>query len=404
MIFWTACHEMGHAFNLAHSWQKALGKPWIPLTNVGEERSFMNYPFRVAGGQHAFFSDFEFRFSDDELLFMRHAPERFVQHGNADWFDDHGFRQASVAPVPTFRLELRVHRAQRYFEFMEPVTIEAKLTNISAQPQIVDEHVLLERHEMTVIIKKLNRPAQQWRPFAQYLYHADKKVLAAGASVYAPLLLSTGPNGWDISEPGVYTVQIALHMDGEDVVSNPLQIQVAPPRSRDEELVAQDYFTEDVGRVLALKGSRFLNEANDTLRRVVDQFEDRAAAAHARLALGNPLMHPYRLLVADGDAEAAAAAGPEQAPQKLFQSMNPNPDQARHYLSEALFEKPQEAADTLGHIEYRSMAMEYGSFLGESGETKEAASCLHEAKEVLASRKVIQSALDEMDDLRQQYE
>jgi hypothetical protein len=22
MIFWTACHEMGHSFNLAHSWQK----------------------------------------------------------------------------------------------------------------------------------------------------------------------------------------------------------------------------------------------------------------------------------------------------------------------------------------------------------------------------------------------
>ena len=33
MIFWTACHEMGHAFNLAHSWQKHLGTPWIPLAS-----------------------------------------------------------------------------------------------------------------------------------------------------------------------------------------------------------------------------------------------------------------------------------------------------------------------------------------------------------------------------------
>ena len=47
----------------------------------------MNYPFRVAGGQSAFFADFEYRFSDQELLFMRHAPERFVQMGAADWFD-----------------------------------------------------------------------------------------------------------------------------------------------------------------------------------------------------------------------------------------------------------------------------------------------------------------------------
>src|SRR6266571_6917277 len=79
MIFWTACHEMGHAFNLAHSWQKALGTPWIPLANEPEARSFMNYPYNVAAGQTAFFADFEFRFSDGELLFMRHAPARFVE-------------------------------------------------------------------------------------------------------------------------------------------------------------------------------------------------------------------------------------------------------------------------------------------------------------------------------------
>ena len=107
MKFWTACHEMGHAFNLAHSWQKALGTPWIPLSNEPEARSFMNYPFRVSGGQNAFFSDFEYRFSDGELLFMRHAPERFVQMGNADWFDHHGFEQAETAPEPTFALKVR---------------------------------------------------------------------------------------------------------------------------------------------------------------------------------------------------------------------------------------------------------------------------------------------------------
>ena len=94
MRFWTACHEMGHAFNLAHSWQKAFGTGWIPLLNEPEVRSFMNYPFRVSGGQTSFFSDFAYRFSDQELVFMRHAPERLVQMGNASWFDHHAFEQA----------------------------------------------------------------------------------------------------------------------------------------------------------------------------------------------------------------------------------------------------------------------------------------------------------------------
>ena len=58
MRFWTAVHEMGHAFNLAHSWQKALGTGWIPLANEPEARSFMNYPYNVAGGQNAFWSNF----------------------------------------------------------------------------------------------------------------------------------------------------------------------------------------------------------------------------------------------------------------------------------------------------------------------------------------------------------
>jgi hypothetical protein len=97
MVFWTVVHEMGHAFNLAHSWQKALGfplvtgNPWIPLTNQPEARSFMNYPFNVSGGESAFFSDFRLRFSDEELIFMRHAPRRFVQVGNSDWFVNHAF-------------------------------------------------------------------------------------------------------------------------------------------------------------------------------------------------------------------------------------------------------------------------------------------------------------------------
>ena len=101
-----------------------------------------------------FFADFEFRFSDSELLFMRHAPERFVQMGNADWFDHHGFEQANVSPTSPYALEVRVHRTQPYFEFLEPVVVELKLANRSEQPLLVNELLLQETDNMTVIIKK----------------------------------------------------------------------------------------------------------------------------------------------------------------------------------------------------------------------------------------------------------
>lgn len=130
MIFWTACREMGHGFNLAHSWQKSLGTPWIPgLADEPEARSFMNYPFRVNGGEAAFFANFAYRFSDGELMFMRHAPERFVQMGNADWFDQHGFEEARTSPQPAFQLVLKASRGSGVFQFLEPVTLELNLTN-----------------------------------------------------------------------------------------------------------------------------------------------------------------------------------------------------------------------------------------------------------------------------------
>ena len=134
MQFWTGVHEMGHAFNLAHSWQKALGTPWIALQNDPEARSFMNYPFNVNGGQSQFFSDFDFRFTDPELLFMRHAPARFVQMGNADWFDHHGFEQAEQLPDAAGTLEARSHRDGAYI-------IALDWHSVASRPFVCRAHV-----------------------------------------------------------------------------------------------------------------------------------------------------------------------------------------------------------------------------------------------------------------------
>ena len=79
MRFWTACHEMGHAFNLAHSWQKSLGTPWIPLADEPSAQ-LHELPVRVAGRQNGVLRRTSPTASaQDELMFMRHAPERFVQ-------------------------------------------------------------------------------------------------------------------------------------------------------------------------------------------------------------------------------------------------------------------------------------------------------------------------------------
>lgn len=386
MRFWTLCHEMGHAFNLAHAWQKALGTPWIPLQNEPESRSFMNYPFNVAGGQTAFFSDFQFRFSDQELLFMRHAPRRFVQMGNADWFDDHGFEESAVLPEPSLALEVRVHRKGSELTFLEPAMVELKATNVSGKPMVVDAHLLEDAHHLTLVLKRDRRPARAWRPFTTVCHEPAYAVLHPGQSLYYPLFVGAGTNGWDVAEPGWYTVQAGLHLEtGEDIVSNALRLRVAPPRGYEEEHVAQDVFTDGVGRVLAFDGTReaLLLGASDTLRDAAERLPDRPIAKHAQVALALPLRRQGKVL-RNGQGR------------KAVESVAPKPDAARAMLAAALLQEPGAAAATLGHIEYRGYVETFAGWLAAEGEMADARRAVAKLEGALEQRGVKAGVLQEI--------
>jgi hypothetical protein len=398
--FWTAVHEMGHAFNLAHSWQKSLGapfgSPWIPLADEPEARSFMNYPYGVAGGESAFYADFEYRFTNQELLFMRHAPERFVRMGDAAWFDNHGFQQARVEAAPALGLEIRVNRATPVFEFLEPVVVELKLKNISAQPQIVDEQALTTLDGITVALKRQGSPARQFLPFAQYCMKAAPKVLQPGEAIYGSVYVTAGLNGVDIAEPGRYTLQAAMHRPDGDIVSRPLNLRIAPPRGFEEEVVAQDFFSDEVSRVLAFDGSRVLGEANKVLRDVVDRLGDRRVAKHARVPLGLSVAEPNKVLTVA--ASEAAARGPSA--RKAIKVEAAQPQRAESELKAALMTKPDVAAESLGHIDYKVYVDELTHLLETQGNTDEAAETQDTLYKIMAARNVLPEVLSEIDQRR----
>jgi hypothetical protein len=343
MQLWTAIHEMGHAFNLAHSWQKSLvfngNGPWIPLADEPNARSFMNYPYAVPGGQTAFFSDFEYRFSDSELLFLRHAPEKFVQMGNADWFDNHGFEQVNRLPESSLRLQLRVNRVETRFEFMEPVMLELKLTNVSDQPLLLPDDIISNSERMTIIVRRQGQTAKAYLPYARYCRKAGQTVLRTSHSLYESLFVGAGRGGWRIDEPGVYLVQACLHLDNEDVLSNPLTIRVAPPQTREDELLAQDYFTEEVGRTLAFDGTRYFEQANNILNDVSLRLANRAVAAHAQIALQIGNLQDTKQLEMTGEAPRIVVVTADK-------------ETASRVLQQCLGRDADRSAETLGHIDY----------------------------------------------------
>ncbi len=389
MKFWTAVHEMGHAFNLAHSWQKSLGDGWIPLADEPTARSFMNYPFKLAiGGQEKFFESFEFRFSDAELLFMRHAPEQFVQMGNADWFDNHGFRKELADSTSSLRLALRVNRPKPRFEYLEPVVVELKLTNLSETTQIVNGAALSDPSQLTIIIKKSGRPAQQFEAFAHYCQADEPRTLASGDSMYESLFVSAGRAGWQIAEPGKYTLQVACESNGQSLVSNPLAITVAGPDDFGEERFAQDYFSDDVARILTFGGSMVLDDGNKALEQIVERLPKRRAAIHARVALGTPLLMDYKRLrfVARQAADQITSAAQAGAAIEVEKA---KVDKAHKMLNQALLDQPEEAAESLGHIVYRRQVEREARLLALQGAPGDAANCHKSLAETLKSRNVL---------------
>src|SRR5690606_22784138 len=79
-------HELGHCFNLFHSFHKTYMNP--PQPNRPDSLSWMNYPYNYtggSGGEAAFWSAFPFQFDALELAHLRHGFRNNVIMGGANF-------------------------------------------------------------------------------------------------------------------------------------------------------------------------------------------------------------------------------------------------------------------------------------------------------------------------------
>jgi hypothetical protein len=216
------------------------------------------------------------------------------------------------------------------------------------------------------------------------------KVLNPGDSMYESVFLSAGLNGMDLSEPGYYVLQACLHRSDGDVVSLPMVLRISPPRGSEEEYLAQDFFADDVGRVLAFDGSRVLGNATNTLRTVSERLGDRRVALHAQVALGRPMRRDGKVLHLEN--------GVRDIGQKKGQ-----PDQAKIELTRALTSNPDRAAESLGHIDYKVYVEMLTDFLSDRGERREASQIQETLQATLSKRGVIARVIDQINEKKATY-
>ncbi|MCU7864577.1 MAG: hypothetical protein KZQ92_11455, partial [Candidatus Thiodiazotropha sp. (ex Lucinoma borealis)] len=205
LILQTLIHEIGHAFNLPHSWSRSVNP------DSGSE-SFMNYPWGYTdngGGETNFWSNFRWEFDDPELIWMRHADRNDVIFGGRDWIGNNlsadlkpAFEQLQT-PVT---LELQ---GPNVFDVGVPVTLGLKLINSSTQPVHVIDRLQPEEGLLRVIIERPNGDIVAFIPPVRRLMAPPEPFeLAPGASTLTSISLSFGAKGHQFAEPGEYLLRV----------------------------------------------------------------------------------------------------------------------------------------------------------------------------------------------------
>jgi hypothetical protein len=333
----------------------------------------------------AFFAAFEYGFSPDELLFLRHAPERLVKQGAEPWFSNHGFEKEAFEQMRAtvsspLELELRVHREPR-FEFLEPVVVELKLKNVSSTPAIVDANAL-KGDGLAIVVAENGGDAKRWLPFARYCTAPSPTVLQPAEAMYSSIFLSAGTGGWLINDPGMYTVYAATETGaGSAALSRPLTIVVDPPSGPESERLAGDVFTKGVAHALAFGGSRVLEGANEILQQVAERLPESKAAVHAAAVLGTPMAKDGKVLTVTNEGKETVKVVPAA------------PSQARELLSAALQDFDM-AADSLGHIAITEQTRRLGDLIAAEGDTSAREDLLNQSADALARRGVLPGVVE----------
>jgi hypothetical protein len=317
---YTCVHELGHCFNLLHSWQKSLAIS--PGVDRPDALSWMNYPWspQFPGGQAAFWNGFAFQFDDLEVVHLRHAFRDDIIMGGND------FRVGSALVVPggwrdpiqdNSGLKLEI-QAPASFPFGAPVSVELHLSATDTRGKLANSSLKPSTSAVEVAIRNPNGAYKVFRPLIQHCMaettvslNKDQPEISDGA------FIGYGLDGFYFDQPGFYQIRARYSApDGSIVLSNIQRIQIQRPLTASDEDVATLFFDEQVGILSSLVGSDHegLKRGNDALTQIRKKYASHPLAAYARLIQGVNLAREFKTIGADNrvivrnpDAKEASA-------------------------------------------------------------------------------------------------
>lgn len=256
-------HQLGHALNLVHPWERELGR--------GASKSLMN---NLGPG-----------FDPIETAFLLHGTRADVVPGGAPFHSAEYWigspRDGASFVVDSaqagFELALKAPAAGPTLAFGQPAYLTVELRNRLKADAYVPEWLLdLKVGALEVFMRRLPggsaypAPARRFIPLARRCYDetaSSRLTLKPGESHQDNVNANFGTGGFSFAEPGAYEVTALLTLRGvragaqryDDVVirSTPLVLRVAEPASAAEEREGADLLSDDVGLYWALGGFPF---------------------------------------------------------------------------------------------------------------------------------------------------
>lgn len=294
---YTYVHELGHAFNLLHSWQKSLASP--PGVNRPRSMSWMNYPWNYPDGAAAFWSAFPFQFDDPELIHLRHGFRNHVIMGG-DPFATHAAvidPQAMADPIRDesgFRLNIAPH--QRAYALGEPVVLQLALSVTDRRGKVAHPHLHPKASMTSIAIAKPNGEVVAYEPYIDHLMDSEPRFLADGEVIEDSAYIGFGAGGVYFEQPGTYKVRAIYHApDGSQVFSNVAEIRVRYPVTQADEDLADLLVGEEQGALFYLLGSdsEALSSGNRAFDTVLEKYAKNPLADYVQAARGVNLARTF---------------------------------------------------------------------------------------------------------------
>jgi hypothetical protein len=342
----TYIHELGHCFNLLHSWEKDLAVP--PGINRLDALSWMNYPDRYPGGEDFFWKLFPFAFEADELAHIRHGFREDVLFGgnplgggimsevNPEVFDE----RINISS-PSFRVE----GAHPTYALGEPVYILLGFHQHAGGTTKIHAHFHPSGPFTRIMVEKPDRTVVAFQPYVEHLFHGATRQIGF-KSIVDSAYIAYGKIGHFFDAPGGYRVR-AVHRppDGELMFSSIATLAVAKPETPEERDIAKLMLNDDQGILLSLNGSdaESLRASNNTFLELLTKYPENGVGDYIRFAMGMNACQPFKSIDPSGiDAVRVRPPAPDAVP-LLTQALRSNSrldeiskQQARRHLRRIL--------------------------------------------------------------------